>query len=202
MPKIKTKKLVIPGVLKSRRLVMGLVLVVLAAFLFLNKNLIIVGVVNNRPVWRWDLEKRLVGQYGAQSLDQLVSEVLISQAAGDKKISVSKAEVDAKIAEIEKTLQGKISLSDALVQQGMTVEDFHRQVELQLILEKLTAGQVTVSDTEIADYIDKNKSALVATDEAGTKEEAKNVLLNDKQSTVLRQYFTDLRSKAKITKFL
>ena len=89
-----------------------------------------------------------------------------------------------------------------MAQQGDTVEDFRHRVELQLLLEKLTAGQVQVSDTEITDYIDKNRASMTATDEAGLREEAKATLTSDKQNTVLRQYFAEIKSKAKVLKFL
>lgn len=181
----------------------GLLLIVLALFLaWRNKGLLVAAMVNNQPVFRLSLDRQLESRYGSQTLDEMVGEMLIRQAGAQKKISVTTVEIDGKVAEIEKTLNGRISLKDALAQQGDTVEDFRHRVELQLLLEKLTAGQVQVSDTEITDYIDKNRASMTATDEAGLREEAKATLTSDKQNTVLRQYFADLKSKAKVLKFL
>ncbi|MBI3559213.1 SurA N-terminal domain-containing protein, partial [Candidatus Gottesmanbacteria bacterium] len=162
----------------------------------------VAATVNNRPVWRWDLENRLIARFGSQTIDELVSESLIKQAAAKNNVTVGKTEIDNKVSEIEKSLAGKITLKDALAQQGMTVDDFRRQVELQLTLEKLTASSVVVSDKEVADYIDKNRATLTATDEAGMKDEARKILAAGKQGTVLRDYFTNLRSQAKIIKYL
>lgn len=182
--------------------VLGIIVLVLSAFLWKNKGWVVAATVNNRPVWRWDLESRMVSRFGSQTIDELVSESLIRQTAAKNKVIISKIEVDNKVSEIEKSLAGKITIKDALAQQGMTIDDFRRQVELQLMLEKLTASSVAVSDKEIQDYIDKNKSTLTATDEAGLKEEVRKILLAGKQGTVLRDYFTNLRSQAKILKFL
>ena len=204
MPKAKEK--ITEKVLKEKyfkpAVIVGLILIILALVVLKNKGLFIAATVNGRPLWRLDLEKRLVSQYGSSTIDEIVAEMLIHQAASQKKVSVTKADVDAKLAEIEKSLNGQITLKEALAQQGDTIESLRQRVELQLLLEKLTAGQVIVSDSEVADYLDKNKTTLSATDEAEMRVEAKNILLSQKQNTVLRQYFTDLKSKAQISKFL
>lgn len=183
-------------------IIVGLVLVLLALLAWRNKGLFVAATVNGQPLWRLSIISRLDSQYGKQTLDELVGEMLIRQAAKQNKISVSKADLDAKIAEIEKSLNGQITLKDALAQQGDSLESFKKRVELQLLLEKLTAGQINISDQEVKDYIEKNKASLTATDEAGMTAEAKQTLIQTKQSQVLRQYFTDLQSKAKISKFL
>lgn len=183
-------------------LVLGLFLVLTAALAWKNKGLFVAATVNGRPILRLELDQRLVSRFGDQTLDEMVGEVLIRQAASQNKITVSKAELDNKIAEIEKTLNGQITLKDALAQQGDTVESFRQRVELQLLLEKLTVGQVNVTDQEVSDYIEKNKSSLVASDEAAMKKEAKDTLVASRQNTVLRQYFSDLKTKAKVAKFL
>lgn len=182
----------------------GLLILValIGVLLWKNKNLFVVALVNNQPVFRASLNQQLTSRYGDQTLDEMVGEMLIRQAASKNNIKVTKAETDAKLAEIEKTLNGKMTLQDALTQQGDTMESFRSRVELQLILERLTAGQTVVSEQEVIDYLDKNKTSLVATDEAGMRAEARQTLLSEKQNTALHQYFTDLRSQAKIVKFL
>jgi parvulin-like peptidyl-prolyl isomerase len=191
--------------LKSMFVKLALITIVLvaAALLFWkNKGLFVVAVVNNQPILRVSLERKLVTHFGDQTLDEMVGEVLIRQAASKNNIKVSRAEIDAKLSEIEKTLNGKITLKDALAQQGDTLEGFRGRIELQLILERLTASQTLVSDQEVTDYLASNKTSLVATDEAGMREEAKKTLLSEKQNTVLRQYFMDLKAKAQVIKFL
>ncbi len=186
----------------SRWLIIALLVIILALLVWRNKGLLVAATVNGQPLWRLSLEQRLNSQYSNQTLDEMVGEMLIRQAAAKNKITVSKAEVDGKVAEIEKTLNGRISLQDALAQQGDTLAGFRQRVELQLLLEKLTAGQVTVSDDEINSYIESNKSLMTATDEAGLRAEAKQALMSQKQNTVLRQYFSNLQKGAKVSKFL
>lgn len=188
--------------LHKRKLVAGLVLVALAAFLWFNKSLVVVAVVNRQPVFRWDLEKRMISQAGNQVLEDITSETLIYQAAAAKGVKVSKTEVDARVTEIEKTLEGKMNLQEALAPQGLTVADFRRRLELQLLMEKMVGSQVVVTDKEMDDYVEKNKNILSATEAAGMREEARKTLIANKQNNALRQLFSDLRAKAQIIKFL
>ncbi len=178
------------------------VIILLALVLWKNKSLLVVATVNGKPVPRWELEGRMVSRYGTQTLDEVINEELIRQAGNQKGITVSQAEITAKISEVEGTLQGKISLSDALAQQGMTIDEFHHQVELQLILDKLTASSIVVTDKEVAAFIASNSASLVSTDPASQSAEARKLLISQKKNSAYRQMFTDLKAQAKISKFL
>lgn len=179
-----------------------IILAIFALVIWKNKGWIVAATVNGQPVWRWNLEQRFVSRYGTQTLDEMVNEQILKNEAAKQGIVVSDADVSVKISEIEKTLKGKITLKEALLQQGMTMDDFRRQVQIQVLIEKLTARKVTVSDKEIADYISQNKDSLTATDEAGMNVEAKNAILQTKKSQEFQKLFADLKKNAKVTKYL
>lgn len=171
-------------------------------FLFRNKSLFLVALVNNEPVFRVTLEQRMMSRYGEETLDELIGEVLIRQAARDNNIVVSQQEIDEKVAEIEKILGGRTTLEEALSQRGGTMKELRWQIELQLIQEKLIAGETIVSDQEVEDYLQKNRESLPATDESSLRMEARRRLYAQKQVAAMRQYFSNLRQQAKIVKFL
>lgn len=210
MPKAKPKTLVLPKrlpvnpkkFLTKKYLISAAVILVLALLLWKNKTLFVVATVNGQPVPRWNLENRMVSRYGSQTLDEIINETLIRQAGREKGVSVTAADIDAKTAEIDKSLGGKISLADALSQQGMTMTDFRGQVELQLILDKLVSSSIGVTDQEIANYIASNSATLTSTDPASQSAEAKNLLLSQKKNAAYRQIFSDLKARAQITKYL
>lgn len=187
----------------SRRNLVILVLIVLLALVgWKNKGLVIAATVNSQPVWRWELENRMIGRYGDQTLQEITNEDLIKQAAAKKGASVNSSDVNNKIADIEKSLNGQISINDALAQQGMTMADFRSQVELQLLLDKMTAGQINVTDAEVADYIASNASSLTSTDPASQATQARQALESQKKSSAYQTFFQALQQEAKITKFL
>ncbi len=181
--------------------VVGIV-ALLALLLVRHKELLVVAMVNNQPVSRLELESRLINQYGSQTLDEIINEHLIVQEGQKKGVSVTDKEVADKVTEIDKSLGGKISLTDALAGQGLSMEEFQKQIRLQLTLEKLAATSLVVTDTEITDYVSSNSATLTATDEAGLRQEARTVILAQKKNTILRQLFADLKSQAKVVKFL
>lgn len=183
-------------------LISAAIVLVLALLVWKNKGLFVAATVNGQPVPRWELESRLVSRYGSQTLDEVINETLIRQAGKKSGASVTSKEIDAKVVEIEKSLEGRISLADALSQQGMTMAEFRGQVELQLILDKLSANSVVVTDQEVADYIASNSADLTSTDPASQAAEAKELILSQKKNAAYRQLFEDLKSKAVVTKFL
>lgn len=196
------KKVDYRKVFSNKNIVLLAVFLILVQLLWRNKNLLVAATVNGQPIPRWTLESRLVSRYGAQTLEEVINEVLIRQAGAKKGVSVSAKDVDNKIAEIEKSLDGKISVADALAQQGMTMAEFRSQVELQLILDKLAINLIDVSDQEVADYIASNSANLVSTELASQSAEAKTILTSQKKNAAYRQIFDDLKKQAKVSKLL
>jgi parvulin-like peptidyl-prolyl isomerase len=179
-----------------------LILIGLAILVWRHKGIIMAGTINNQPIWRWDLEKRMVARSGNQVFEEMVNESLLKSAAAKKGITVTDTELNQKVKDIEKSLNGQISLADALSQQGMSMDEFRRQVSLQIMVEKLTADSVKVSEDDVTKYIDQNKSLLTATDEAGMRTEARQNLIREKQSTAFQKIFDDLKKAAKIKNYL
>jgi len=185
--------------------VVGLVLIFIVFLFFIankNRNLFFAATVNGRPITRLELDQRMVSRYGQATTEEIISEVLIRDEANKKGLKVTAAEVDTKIAEITKNIGANGNLVDLLAQQGMTMTDLRSQIELQLLVEKLTVGLVNVSDREVTDYLDKNRSSFSATSEAELRTEAMDSLVSQKRGESLQKWFNDLKSKAKITKYL
>ncbi len=186
----------------SRFIILGLFVAILAFFFWQNRGLLVAATVNGQPVWRLNLEQRLNQRYARQTLEEIINEDIVLQAAAKKHLTASDKEINDKIASVEKSLAGKTTLKDALAQEGLTMDEFRQQVKLQILVEKLTADQVRVTDKEIDDYIAQNKASLTATEAGAMREEAKNALESQKRNTAFRDLFDQLTKSAKISKFL
>lgn len=206
--KIKTvprKKVVVPELEpevnrpmpSSRWFIVAVAVLVVVGLLYLNKGLVVAGMVGNRPVWRWDFEKRLVASAGTQTFDQIVNEQILENDAAAKNITVSQKEVDDKIAAIEKSLAGRITLTDALAQQNMTMADLRQSVQVQILADKVSTT-LPVTDQEINDYIAKNKDTMTATEEGKLRAEAKTALSQQK----FQDFFANLKKSTKVSKFI
>lgn len=195
-PQMLPTPMAVPKV-SSRWFYVAVVLLVIAGILYLNKGLLVAGMVGNRPIWRWDFEKRLMASAGTQTFDQVVNEQILENDAMAKNITVSSKEVDDRIAQIEKSLAGRITLNDALAQQNMTMADLRQSVSIQILADKVTAT-LPVTEQEINDYLAKNKDTMTATDEAGLKTEAKTALSQQK----FQDFFANLKKNSKVSKFI
>lgn len=185
----------------------GKILLVIAIFIILffiayrNRSLIIVATVNGKPVWRPVLEQKMVNQVGQKALDEIINEQILTDEMAKRNIIVTDKDIEAKIAEIQKTLPSGTKLQDALTAQGMNFGDFRNQIKLQLGVEKMLSD-VKISDKDIKDFIEQNKQYLTATDEASIREQAIKSLQGTKRNEEFQKIFENLKKQAKISRFL
>ena len=188
---------------KKQVIVFAIVLVVLASLYFF-RGLYISAMVNNQPISRLEVIRMLEERQGQQALDNLITETLVMQEARKSGITVGQEDVDQQISEIEQNLtsQGQ-TLESALAFQGMTREDLSRQVELQLLIEKLLSDNVEVSEEEVNTYIEENES-LFSEDmsEEEIKNQAREQLKQQKVGQEFQTWITELKNNANIKYFV
>lgn len=207
----KTEDLIEPGTLNTSSMLRdpssaasfrwGVVVVLLAvlALVYLgSKGYIVAATVNGKPIFGWDVARVVMSRYGNQTLTNLINERLIADAAQKQGVTVTQKDVSAKENELTKSLGPNVKIDDVLKYQGMTRADFDNQVKMQLTVERILGKDVKVSDTEITDFIDKNKDNMTATDEAGLQTEAKQALFSQKVNEKVQTWFTTLKAQAKI----
>jgi len=168
---------------------------------FYKKSWFVAAVINGQPITNLELQSKLNQQFRTQTLNQMINEKIILDEAAKNNALPSQAEIDQKIADLEKSVGGKDALNSLLSQQGQTKDGLIDQVKIQLAITKLYQKDATVSADEVAKYIESNKTTLQATDSAGQEKEATDAIQQQKLSQVFNQKFQDLRSKAKIQIF-
>jgi len=175
-----------------------LLAILLIALYFLIGGWPIVAIVNYRPIFRWQLNRLLFTRFGSQTLEQIISEQLISAEAAKQKISITQSEIDSKSQEIVQSLGENVSLDDMLKFQGMSKQDFESQLRLQLLVTKLLSRDLSLTDQDIDDYLVKNRELLSATEPGKLREQAKQALIDQKVSEKLQPWFLEIKEKAKI----
>ncbi|MCX6791588.1 MAG: SurA N-terminal domain-containing protein [Candidatus Gottesmanbacteria bacterium] len=182
----------------------ALIIVVLGlvAIFVSNKGLLVAAVVNGKPIFRWQLNSVMASRFGQQTLDSMVSQMLVDEEAKKAGVSVSQAEIAQKESNLVASLGSNVSLDDVLQYQGMTKADFEDQLRLQLTVEKLLGKDITITDADITNYIATNASTLAASDEAGLKEEARQAIFSQQLNDKVQTWFAEVKTKAKILRFL
>ncbi len=183
-------------------MIVGVLVLVLVGLLAANKGWIVAAMVNGKPIYSWQLNKSLRNRFGQQTLEGMIGEVLIADQAKSAGVSVSQADIDAKQKEVLASLGADVKLDDLLKFQGLTKEDFINQLKLQLLVERLLTKDVTITDTDVANYIATNSATLTASDPAKLKEEARQAIKTSIVNEKLQTWFEEVRQNAKVLKFL
>jgi foldase protein PrsA len=197
----KSRKVAISG----KNLKLLIILAIIAGVLYLMRSLFVVAIVNGRPITRWEVIKELEKQGGAQTLESLTTQILVRQEADKRGVVLEQSEVDSQIKKIEEsvTAQGQ-SLDDALASQNLSRKDFVNQVELQLLVQKMLADKMNITDEQIDSYIKENKDYMISEDPDSdeAREEARQALTQQQMSILLEPLLSEIEGSAKITKFI
>lgn len=181
-------------------LVVGLL--ALLALVLANKSMFLAAVVDGKPVFSWELNRVLVDRYGKQTLEGIISERLIAGEAKKQNVMLSPSDIKNREDEIVKGLGSGMPLEELLKIQGLSKEEFERQITLQLTVQKILGKDLVITKDDIDKFIASNRATLVATEEASLQSEAKQAILDAKIGEKLQPWFNELKAKAKILRFL
>lgn len=185
----------------SKNFYIILAIVLLLFLAIYKKNWFVAAMVNGTPITNLELQMQLNKQFRSQTLNQMVNEKVILDEARKMAALPTEAEINNKIAELEKNVGGKEVLDNLLSQQGQTRESIRTQIKIQLAITKMYEKQASVSAEEVAKFIQQNSQVLTSTDSASQEKEATETLKNQKLSQIFNQKFQDLKNKARIQLF-
>ncbi len=197
---VKTKKEILCCSPKAIKIKMIAALLLLAIFGGLYFKFGIVANVNGKNISRISYIQKLQKADGRSLLDQMIQEAIIDSEAKKNKIVVEDKEVSDEIAKIEEQIKAQgMSLEDAMKAEGVTKEEVKAQIKKQKIVEKLAKPNLEVSENEIKDFLEKNKSFLPT---GKTKDElnelAKQQMILQKKNEAVQSWLETVQSAAKI----
>jgi peptidyl-prolyl cis-trans isomerase SurA len=136
----------------------------------------VVAKVDGEPIFRDQVERVYRSRQGAGSdtnsqeeawsfklnvLDELVNNQILVDHASHAGITVSEAEVDNKVAELQSPYSAE-EFQKRLLDQGLAMEDLRKEVRRNIIITKLInkeiVSNIKVTDAEIAAYYERNKA--------------------------------------------
>ncbi|MEK7859460.1 MAG: peptidyl-prolyl cis-trans isomerase [Elusimicrobiota bacterium] len=120
--------------------------------------------VNGTPIRQSEVLERLWKRYGPATLDEMVDELLLRQAASAQKIKAEPADVDRKYESIKKQFGDPVIFENQLQQAGTSPEKLKLEIADQLALDKLVAGakKLAVKDEDVKKAFDAHKASLAA----------------------------------------
>lgn len=189
----------------GRYLIILVIVIAIGVFAFIKKDWFVVATVNNQPITSVEYYQNLKAKDGSQVLNQIIQDRLINQEANKKGVTVSEADINKKVATIQKQVGGADQLKNALSSRNLSESEFRNQIKIQLLVEKLLQNEIKVSDKEVDDYIAKNQNS---TDPNTTGVDLKNrdavktQLQSDKLNQKFQSWYSNLQKQASINKFI
>jgi foldase protein PrsA len=148
-------------------LIAALLVVILAgAILFSNRVLTakkseeVVARVNGEAISKAELNKLLEKQYGQEALDLLISEKVIDLELKKRNIAITEEDVNKELQEIIQQYGGQEEFDKALVSYGYTADNFKKDIESNLKVEKLLEPEIKISEEDMKAYFDSNKDTF------------------------------------------
>ncbi len=184
---------------------MAILVILVIIFYFVGSRfngLIVAAKVGKKPIFTWNIAQTMVQRYKGSALSDLVYEQLIHQEATEKGVTSSNDEVQAEIDTITQGVGGQEELNIILKQRGMSYAEFERSVELQVLSRKLIEAQVEVAESEIDALIQNYGENLTATDSAGQRAEAREILEEQKAAELSQTFFEDLKEKVGVSYYV
>ncbi|UPT74738.1 MAG: peptidyl-prolyl cis-trans isomerase [Elusimicrobiota bacterium] len=118
--------------------------------------------VNGTPIRQSEVLDRLWKRYGSQTLEEMIDELLLRQAAAARKLTAPDAEVDRRFARLQAQFGSRELLVSQLEQAGTTVAKVKEDLAEEIVRERLVADAkgVKVSDDDLKKAFDSNKDKL------------------------------------------
>jgi len=125
----------------------------------------ILATVNDQPITTQELTNELVLRWGELTLESLIQEMAIEQAAAKAGIELSDKEVTKRAEDFQHSIDLRAPVTGQsftlwLAEQKLTLYGFRQRLRGQILLEKMVEGQVTVTDQEVAQAWERNKGKL------------------------------------------
>lgn len=123
-----------------------------------------VASVNGKTITRATLEKALFSRYGKQTLQQMIDNRLVADAAKDQHLTASAAAMQSAQAQIESAygITTSAALSSFLQSNGLTQAQFQTILKNQVLEQELAVSGIKVTNAEIAAYYKAHKASFAA----------------------------------------
>jgi len=179
----------------------GIGILVLLVLAFPLRVLVVPAIVNGQPIFSWTYLVALHRAAGSQVLQQLVNEKLIEQEIRRQGVQITPAELDQQIRNLEDDLKASGGLDKALSAQGISREEFTRQLKLNLAMEKVVKGTIEVTDADITKELAANPRSYQSLSEVDAATTAAQNLRTARLQEAFTSWFEQLRSQANIRNF-
>lgn len=121
-----------------------------------------VVLVNGTPIRQSEVLERLWKRYGPDTLEEMVDEILLRQAAQAQKLQASPAEVDKRLSRLRSQFSDQKVFESQLEQYGSSIDRLGEELREQLVREKLVIAErrLSIKEEELKRAFETHRSEL------------------------------------------
>jgi foldase protein PrsA len=118
--------------------------------------------VNGTPIRESEVVERLLKRYGQQTVDEMIDDLLVRQAAKERGVKSDDAEVERRIEKLEAQVGDRSVLIGKLEQAGSSLSRLKEEFADQIVLQRLVvkAAGLSVDEAEVKKAFDEHKDKL------------------------------------------
>lgn len=125
----------------------------------------VMATVNGQPIMSDRFQEELLRRWGDVGLGALVSQMAIEQAAAEAGVTAEESEVDQRVDNFQRNVDLKAPMTGEpfslwLARQKMTMYAFRQWIRTELLVEKMVAGEATVTDADVRAVYDASQERL------------------------------------------
>lgn len=137
-----------------------------------------VASVGGEKIKEAELNDTLVKNYGAETVNQLITDKIVELEADKEGIKVTDKEIQKEIDILAESYGGEETLKEQLKASGSSLADLKQDIVVYLHTKKLVEPRITVTDDEISAYFEQNKDQFAQEGQV----EASHILVEDKKT--------------------
>lgn len=138
----------------------------------------VVATVNGKPITYGEFVQELQRSRGASALLDLLDENLVLAEAGKRKLTLSQQEKDGGLERAAARVGSMRDLEMQLQRRGIPMEAYRRQIEVDLLLDKIALQDTKVAEQEMAAYYKAHRDEF----KRGARVKGRMMLFKDKPS--------------------
>lgn len=186
----------------KRIAIITLTLILIGAVGLRYKYFIVPASVNGQPIFFWEYFTKLHQIAGEQVLDQVITERLIKQQALREGVTVTKEQLAEEESKLEEQFAQAGGLQVVLVSQGITRQEFERQMRLGLLVRSILLKTASVSAQQVDQEYDDNKAQYENLQEDEAKRKIRETLENQHAQNEVTPWLENLKLNSRVEIYL
>jgi parvulin-like peptidyl-prolyl isomerase len=184
---------------KVATLLLGLTIL----YFLYHKGILAVAFVNGQPITITEIAKFYRKEKTGNVLEKIIAEKIIYYEAKKRNIQVSVEEVNTEIAQIEKeALENGKTMVQLLKESDKSAEDLEKEVRTKLIVYKILAEDIELSEDEIDKFLKDNPELYKNLGKQEARERVRRLLIDAKIRDEYQTWIQEAKASSDIRYFL